>query len=314
MTGFPSRSTRQFASGVLVAISLGACAPSAPVLELTPVSPTPTGDVHPGQIVWRDLVTDDLEAVQEFYGGLFGWTFADVQDDGRVYSVIRRNGQAIGGIVPVDDRDPAVSSARWLSLMSVPDVDATIADLRAAGGSVEVGPRTNPTRGRMALVRDPQGAQLVLVRAAGGDPPFRTESDIGSGDWLWTELWASDAGAASSFYVDLVGYSAERPQVDGAPSEYRVLRVGGRPHAGVNEIPWDDVQPNWLPYVRVDDPAAVARRAEELGGRVLIAPDPSVRQGSAALLMDPTGAAFAIQRWPVEGAESPGASGLGGAR
>ena len=60
------------------------------------------------------------------------------------------------------------------------------------------------------------------------------------------------------FYEALVGYSAERPAVEGASTDYRVLRLDGRPHAGVNQLPWDDVQPNWLPYVRVDDPAAVA--------------------------------------------------------
>ena len=106
--------------------------------------------------------------------------------------------------MPIDDEDAAVSSARWLSLMSVTDVDAAVAEIEAAGGSVEIGPRTNPSRGRMALVRDPQGAQLVLIRAAGGDPPFRTEPGIGSGDFLWTELWASDAADAIRTGTELV--------------------------------------------------------------------------------------------------------------
>lgn len=297
----------------LVLVSL-ACAPSTPLVELAPVSPTPTGEVHAGQFVWHDLVTHDAEAAQDFYGGLFGWTFDSVPGDTDLYSVIERDGRPIGGIVSIDVGNEAVPGARWLSLMSVPDVDDAIDQIESAGGSVEMGPRTNPTRGRMALVRDPQGAQLVLIRALGGDPPYRTEATVGSGDWLWTELWAADAGGAVSFYASLVGYSASRPDLEGAHAAYRVLSADGRPQAGVNEIPWDDVRPNWLPYVRVDDPAAVARRAEELGGRVLIAPDPSVRNGSAALLMDPTGAAFAIQRWPVEGDRTPGARGLGGGR
>jgi predicted enzyme related to lactoylglutathione lyase len=287
---------------------VSACGPSASLVELAPVSPVATGEYHPGQIVWHDLVTDDLDAAKAFYGGLFGWTFDDVDGDLSVYSVIVRDGRNIGGIVPIQDEDPAVSSARWLSLLSVEDVDAAIETLEAAGGSVQVGPRHNPTRGTMVLVRDPQGAQLVLIRSVGGDPPNREEANVGMGDWLWTELWAEDATSAVDFYSSLVGYTAERPTLD-THDEYRVLHRDGRPRAGVNELPWEEVQPNWLPYIRVADASAVARRAEELGGRVLIAPDPAVRNGSAALLMDPTGAAFAIQRWPVEGA-TPGPGGV----
>ena len=309
----PSRRAPLAATLLAVVLAATACAPSASLLELAPVTPQATGEYHPGQMVWHDLVTDDIDAAKAFYGGLFGWSFDDIQGDLNVYSVIERDGRPIGGIVSIDDENVAVASARWLSLLSVEDVDAAIETLEAAGGSLEVGPRDNPTRGRMALVRDPQGALLVLIRSAGGDPPNREESTVGNGDWLWTELWAEDATTAADFYVSMVGYSAERPLV-GAHDEYRVLHRDGRPRAGVNQIPWDDVQPNWLPYIRVADPSAVARRAEELGGIVLVAPDPAIRNGSAGLIMDPTGAAFGIQRWPAGEAESPGASGLGGGR
>jgi predicted enzyme related to lactoylglutathione lyase len=312
MTG-SSRRRRARLSAVVFAVGVCGCAPSASLVELTPVTPAPTGEYHPGQIVWYDLITDDLEASKAFYGGLFGWTFDDVDGDASRYSVIARNGRDIGGMVPVEGEGPAVSGARWLSLMSVENMDTAIETLEGAGGSVEIGPRHNPTRGTMALVRDPQGALVVLIRSIGGDPANRDHNEVGTGDWLWTELWADDASAAADFYTSLVGYTAERPTFD-VHAEYRVLRRDGQPRAGLNEIPWDGVQPNWLPYVRVADPAAVARRAEELGGRVLIAPDAAVRGGSAALLMDPTGAAFAIQRWPVEGAPDDATPGRGGAR
>jgi predicted enzyme related to lactoylglutathione lyase len=311
----PFRRERGRLATLLLAVAPGACAPSASLVELAPVTPVATGEYHPGQFVWHDLVTDDPEAAKAFYGALFGWRFEDVDGDLSVYSVIERDGRPIGGIVPIQDEDPAVASARWLSLLSVEDVDDAISTLERSGGAVEIGPRDNPTRGRMALVRDPQGALVVLIRSVGGDPPNREESDVGAGDWLWTELWAEDAASATSFYASLVGYSGERPDVEGAHDGYRVLYRDGRPRAGVNEIPWENVRPNWLPYIRVDDPAAVARRAEELGGSVLIAPSQEVRGGSAALLMDPTGAAFAIQRWPVAGADgSQQSRGLGGVR
>jgi predicted enzyme related to lactoylglutathione lyase len=64
--------------------------------------------------------------------------------------------------------------------------------------------------------------------------------------------------------------------------------------------------PNWLPYVRVADPAAVAARVEALDGEVLIAPADSVRAGSVALIADPSGAVLAVQKWPVEDDERMG--------
>ena len=38
-------------------------------------------------------------------------------------------------------------------------------------------------------------------------------------------------------------------------------------------------------------------QVETLGGRVLIAPKPEIRDGRVALIQDPTGAAVAIQEW-----------------
>ena len=29
----------------------------------------------PGRVVWRELMTKDVEASKAFYGAMFGWTF-----------------------------------------------------------------------------------------------------------------------------------------------------------------------------------------------------------------------------------------------
>jgi len=280
--------------------TLGACAPSGIGVDLAPVTPTPTGVHNIGQFVWQDLLTDDLEAAKRFYGGLFGWEFEDVPGDPVLYSVIHHMGVPIGGIAPIDDNDLNISSARWLSLMSVEDVDAAADRVLRAGGHLDRAPWDNPGRGRLAVVTDPQGATVVFVRSNGGDPPNLEASDLVSGRWMWVELWTRDVVAATTLYRSVAGYGVEGTDVFDSP-EYRVLTRDGRPRAGVNRIPWPEVQPNWLPYIKVDNPADVARRAGELGGTVLIPPLPEVRNGSAAILLDPTGAAFGIQRWPIDG-------------
>ncbi len=281
-------------------VTIGACSPSAVRVDLAPVSPTATGVHNIGQFVWSDLVTDDMATAKRFYGGLFGWQFEDVPGDPVVYSVIRHLGVPIGGIAPIDDHDVNIASARWLSLMSVEDVDEAADLVLRSGGHLDREPWDSPSRGRLAVVTDPQGATVVFVRSKDGDPPNREAADLVSGRWMWIELWARDVTAAITLYRSVAGYSAESTDAFDSP-EYRVLMRDDRPRAGVNLIPWPEVQPNWLPYIKVDDPAAVARRAEELGGSVLIPPAPDVRNGSAALLLDPTGAAFGIQRWPVDG-------------
>ncbi len=280
--------------------TLGACAPSGVLVDLAPVTPTPTGVHNIGQFVWSDLVTDDMDQAKRFYGGLFGWQFEDVVGDPVLYSVIHHMGVPIGGIVPIEDNDLDVASARWLSLMSVEDVDEAADLVLRSGGHLDREPWDSPSRGRLAVVTDPQGATVVFVRSKGGDPPNREAADLVSGRWMWIELWTRDVMAAITLYRSVAGYGVEGTDVIASP-EYRVLTRDGRPRAGVNQIPWPEVQPNWLPYIKVDDPAAVARRAVELGGSVLIPPAPEVRNGSAALLLDPTGAAFGIQRWPVDG-------------
>ena len=59
------------------------------------------------------------------------------------------------------------------------------------------------------------------------------------------------------------------------------------------------MKPNWLPYLRVEDPAAMAARAESLGGRVILSPRPEIRGATVAIVADPTGGVVALQKWPL---------------
>ena len=277
------------------ALALAACAPSG--VNVPPISPSPSAEVRVGHFVWHDLLTTDVAAARRFYGELLGWTFAE-DDPSNRYTTILLDGRAIGGIAAAEDlREQSFNASQWISSLSVRDVDAAVADVRRLGGTVLAEPRELPERGRVALVRDDQGALLSLVRSASGDPAADRER---VGAWLWTELWTRNADASAAFYRALVGYETESVE-GGGGADYRVFRVAGEPQAGLLTYQLDAVQPNWLPYVLVDDPAALAARAEELGGRVLLPPDPSRRNGSVAIIADPTGAALTLQKWPPEG-------------
>ena len=59
----------------------------------------------------------------------------------------------------------------------------------------------------------------------------------------------------------------------------------------------EDVRAHWLPYVRVADPKPLADRVDDLGGFVLLPPLDEIRQGTVAIVIDPSGAAVALQQW-----------------
>jgi len=296
--GANHRALAKLACVVLLATASVACAGTPSRVALPPVTPAPSGARHPGQFVWHDLVTDDPATARSFYGQIFGWDFEDVQGEGVVYTTILHDGLPIGGIAPIGDVDAELPSSRWLSVLSVEDVDEAVSVVQSAGGAVNMAARDNVTRGRMALVTDAQGAMLVLLRSLGGDPPDLDPNRLVSNRWMWNELWTDDLSASIDLYGDLVGYEVRSNQVAGA-GNVQVFMRDGSPRAGLNLLPWPEVRPNWLAYIKVDDAEAVAQRVAELGGTVLIPPVPELRNGTVGLMMDPSGAAFAIQEWPV---------------
>jgi predicted enzyme related to lactoylglutathione lyase len=258
-----------------------ACATS-PAISLPPIGGAGTQAIQPGRFVWLDLVTPDLESAQAFYGGLFGWTF----ERGSDYVTVLHAGAPIAGMVSREVDEGSL----WLSSLSVADVDRAAERVGQAGGVVRRGPLDAGERGRMALVTDPGGALLLLLRATGGDPPdVRAEP----GAWFWRELWTHDVSEALAFYATMADY--ERREVSFRGGSYTVLETDGEARAGVAELLDKEVRSNWLPYVRVKDPDRTLTRAETLGARVL------VRDENAAILLDPNGAPLGIQRWPLEG-------------
>lgn len=293
-----SRLVRCMTAGlVLATLLLTGCATGRQSTELvlTPVTESPTGIYHQGKFVWNDLLTNDAEQARAFYGQLFGWTFTQ---QGR-YTVIQNDGRNIGGIVQLKNNPDRPSAARWLSTLSIADVDQATALVTSEGGAVHVEPMELTNRGRGALVSDPQGAQLLLLHARDGDPE---DEEPAMGTWLWHELWSNNAEASVAFYRKLAGYEYE-----GDPTDYLILISEDQWRAGIRFLDYDDLEMRWVPVVRVADTESVAQKAEQLGGEIRVAPRPT-ESGSVALLVDPSGARVIIQSWTAPEAEQEGGS------
>jgi hypothetical protein len=269
---------------VAVIALLAGCANLASPPKLPPITAGSTGQELAGKFVWFDLLTPDMASAQRFYGELFGWSF-DTSQGPRGYAVIRHDGIAIGGMAKISGQD-AEEGSIWLPSLSVADVDQAARITRERGGEVLDGPVDVSGRGRMAVLRDPAGAELVALRSDTGDPP---DAEPSLGRWLWTDLFTNDGEASNAFYAALVDYRAKDIET-GEDHVYRVLGRDGRARAGIVEIHWKYVDPNWLPYVRVADVTAATRAAESLGGKLLL------RVEQAAILTDPSGAAIGVQR------------------
>ena len=278
-----------FASAAMI-VALTACTgPGAERLADFELSDEPLT----GKYVWHDLITDDPAAARRFYGELFGWSFeATVHPNGGDYTLIRHGDGYLGGIVELPDPDGADYS-RWLGYLSVADVDRAVALTREQGGRAVAGPLELGDVGRAAAIEDPQGAVVGLLRSRYGDPIDTAQR--GRGDIVWNELLAADPAMAAAFYGELAGLQQVEEQRAGGV--YRLLRAQNRDRAGILLRPADEVRPVWLTHFAVDDIARAVDRAEQLGGAVLVAPDPDVRDGLFAVITDPSGALLALRQW-----------------
>lgn len=263
-------------------------------LIVSPIIPQPSGVIHEGELVWTDLLTTDPQGAVDFYAEVFDWQpryFAD-----RNYIELSHGGRVICSVVRYEDDEAAEGDARWLVSISVEDVDAATQKALTNGGEI-LRPATDlPDRGRYSVISDPQGAVLMLLRAAGGDPKDDTPSYLD--EWAWAELWTDEPNSAVDFYKSIVGYDSLRiPEANGG--ERIVLGTDGRARATVVKLPWDDVEPNWLPYVAVADLAATLERIDTAGGAVLVnsrGPGGNDSAVAVAIVMDPTGGVFAVQQ------------------
>jgi predicted enzyme related to lactoylglutathione lyase len=282
---------RRLIAGIGLAVILTACTTaSKPDLGSMTFADNPLV----GKMVWHDLITEDLAAARRFYGGLFGWTFEEANGGRRQDYVVAISGDVyVAGMVSVDRPDDDERYSRWLPYISVDDVDDAVSSSVAAGASVAVSAR-NVNFGRVAALVDPQGAVSVLSRSSIGDPDDRTTSPA-PGRPIWHELLANDTQAASGFYQSLAGFTTRK--FDREAGQYTLLASNGVYRAGLLKKPDGDQPPLWLTFFGVKDPVAAADLAVSLGGSIILPVSKDLRNGTAAVVTDPTGAILVLQEW-----------------
>jgi uncharacterized protein len=266
-----------------------------------------TRDEYPtGAPCWVETWQPDPLAAMEFYGALLGWEFSEPEPmPGALpgeYFVARVGGRAVAGIGTL----PALGGPPtpvWSTSIRVESADEATGLAIAAGARRLLGPLDVGAAGRWAVLQDPTGAAVGVWEAR-----ERAGAQLVNqpGTWAMSALHTPDRDAAAGFYGAVFGWESEPIAPAAQVMLFRLPGyLGGEPG---QRIPRDvvavmtasepgpngpSVPPHWNVNLQVDDSDAIAARAADLGGSILMPPvdTPGFR---SAVLTDPQGAAFSI--------------------
>ena len=119
----------------------------------------------PGALVWTELGTNDVKKAAAFYGGLLGWTTEIMKMGDFEYTLWKRGAASAGGMYPITP-DMGEVPPNWMPYFGVTDCDGTVAHAIKLGGALVMGPRDIPGTGRIAVLKDPQGAFFAILQGA----------------------------------------------------------------------------------------------------------------------------------------------------
>ncbi|TMJ95882.1 MAG: VOC family protein [Actinobacteria bacterium] len=123
--------------------------------------PESDGPGSEGVFVWDELGTTDVDGAQRFYGEVFGWSTTDMGSEYGGYRIFQRGETRVAGLMALPD---ASMPAGWQPYVAVDDPDGTTAKANELGGSTLMEPMDVPNVGRIAVLRDPQGAVFGIIK------------------------------------------------------------------------------------------------------------------------------------------------------
>jgi predicted enzyme related to lactoylglutathione lyase len=187
--------------------------------------------------------------------------------------------------------------AMWTTYISTDDVEATVARVEAAGGSVMMPFMQVFESGQMAVLADPTGAAFSIWKA--GD---HIGAEIGNvaNTMSWNELMTRDVDAALPFYAAVFGWTYDAMDM-GPMGTYNLIKGGTDDEGlgGIISMPpgVPDQAPNhWGVYFTVDDIAAAVQTVTGSGGTVVQEPFEVPGIGTQAVVHDPQHGAFSLMQ------------------
>ncbi|MCW4028902.1 MAG: VOC family protein [Candidatus Bathyarchaeota archaeon] len=99
---------------------------------------------------------------------------------------------------------------------------------------------------------------------------------------------------AKEFYQKVTGLTATSGPYPTLMDGSQILAGLVGPRAEGAGWPSGGPEAHWIAYIGVEDVNAAAKKAEEMGGKILLPPTEVPGFGRAAVIRDPQGAAFGI--------------------
>ncbi len=238
---------------------------------------------HPISLVV--VTASNLAVSSTFYAKLFGWQvepmsaeLAGVVAPGGPPAALRSNVSAgFPGMVPY---------------IGVPNVDAMLARVVAAGGTIERAPWMLLGLGKLARFKDPTGTiyGLADTQMPGGQPwvamPIGSNPRPPAGAICHIEMYAADGAAAARFFGELFGWGtlATMPQ-------YMAFDAG----AGVGGIFQSHTPASpALAYIYTTDVEAKLAEIEAAGGKRMGAPMRMPGVGCFGYFIDPSSTSMGL--------------------
>jgi hypothetical protein len=119
---------------------------------------------EPNSFCWSELMTSDTDAAKKFYTNLFGWgTDVTKNPAGFDYTHWTAGDTQIGGMMAISAEMGPIPP-HWMNYVSTTNCDETARKATQLGGKPIQPPFDIPEVGRMAVLRDPQGAVFCIIQ------------------------------------------------------------------------------------------------------------------------------------------------------
>jgi predicted enzyme related to lactoylglutathione lyase len=253
-------------------------------------------DSH-GKFIWAELMTPDKDVAGRFYGHVVGWQIKDFGSPEMGYKIFEANGIGVGGMMELTDQHKAEGiPPNWTRYVAVDDVDTSAKLFEDKGGKIMRPPSDIPEVGRFAVVTDPYGAVLCIMKPLpmDGGTNFPENPQSLAGHIGWNELFTDDVDGAMAFYSDVFGWAKDHDFDMGEMGPYRIFTYDGKQIGGImKRMPQIPVC-HWGYYFNVDGLDEAIIRVSTGGGKVVNGPMQVPGDMWIVNCQDPQGAYFSL--------------------